>query len=93
MRKGNNMHSFYELFGMIKERKVREGDILVIHENKDKEFRDYYIVTKKDIVWLVDNSSYIFDNYFLFELFEKFSFEVVFRDKEKQAIIKKIRNG
>ena len=83
------MHSFYELFGMIKERKVREGDILVIHENKDKEFRDYYIVTKKDIVWLVDNSSYIFDNYFLFELFEKFSFEVVFRDKEKQAIIKK----
>lgn len=85
------MHSFYELFGMIKERKVREGDILVIHENKDKEFRDYYMVTKKDIVWLVDNSSYIFDNYFLFELFERFSFEVVFRDKEKQAIMKKIR--
>ena len=64
------MHSFYELFGMMKERKVREGDILVIHENKDKEFRDYYIVTKKDIVWLVDNSSYIFDNYFSEKCYE-----------------------
>lgn len=78
------MNSFYRLMEFIKERKIRKGDILVVKPKKDlddKELWDYYNVTKKDFVSQV-NGTYLFDNYYFFDLLENFVFDVKFSTKK-----------
>lgn len=87
-------NSFYDLFKMIKEKKIRDGDILVVYSKTDKDFVDYYSVQEKDFRWLIcerDERVWLFDNFFVNDLLENYCFQVVFKDKEKQEIFRKVR--
>lgn len=86
-------NSFYDLFKMIKEKKVREGDILVVYSKTDEDFIDYYRVQDKDIIWLQCEKNervWLFDNFFLVDLLDNYYFKVIFKDKEKQEIFEKL---
>jgi hypothetical protein len=88
------MNSFYDLFRMIKERKIRNGDILVVYHKTDKDFVDYYAVQEKDFKWLVCNEEdriWLFDNFFVQDLLDNFCFKVIFKDKEKKEILAAIK--
>ena len=83
----DKMNSFYDLFKMIKEKRIRKWDVLeLIGEENEK---DYYIITDKDIRWLRDKDVYFWDNFFLFELLEKWKFNVVYKDNEKKEILER----
>ena len=83
----------YNLLKMIKENKIRNGDILVVYRKDDPSFVDYYTVGERDIYWLLDpeNSTYLFDNFLLLQFVRDYEFSVVFNKELKENIIKKIR--
>ncbi|MBP3707543.1 MAG: hypothetical protein J6J36_02905 [Clostridia bacterium] len=86
-------NSFYDLFKMMKERKIRNGDILVVYSKTDDEFIDYYAVQEKDFIWLLCEKTeriWLFDNFFVADLLDNYCFKVVFKDKEKQEIFNKL---
>ena len=84
------MNSFYDFFKMIKENRVRKGDILeLVIENEEENIRDYYIITNKDVRWLKDNSVYLWDNFFLFELLDDWRFNVIYKENEKKEILER----
>lgn len=86
-------NSFYDLFKMMKERKIRDGDILVVYSKTDDEFVDYYAVQEKDFRWLLCEKTervWLFDNFFVVDLLDNYCFKVVFKDKEKQEIFNKL---
>lgn len=88
-------NSFYDLLKMIREKRIREGDILVVYSKIEENFIDYYIVQNKDIKWLRASENdciYLFDNFFLIDLLENYCFKVIFKDKEKQEILDKLQN-
>lgn len=81
------MNSFYDFFKMIKEKKIRKWDILeLIGEENEK---DYYIVTDSDIKWLRNKDTYFWDNFFLFDLLEKWKFNVIYKENEKKEILER----
>ena len=82
------MNSFYDFFKMIKEKKIRKWDILeLIGEENEK---DYYIVTDSDIKWLRNKDTYFWDNFFLFDLLEKWKFNVIYKENEKKEILERL---
>lgn len=83
----------YNLLKMMKENKVRKGDILVIYNKEDSDFIDYYEVGERDIYWLQDetNSTYLFDNYLLFQFVNNYEFSVIFNKEQKKQILSKIK--
>ena len=84
------MNSFYDFFKMIKENRVRKGDILeLVIENEEEKIKDYYIITNKDVRWLKDNSVYLWDNFFLFELLDDWKFNVIYKENEKKEILER----
>lgn len=84
------MNSFYDFFKMIKENKIRKGDILeVVAESDGEILKDYYIVTGKDVRWLKDNFIYLWDNFFLFDLLEEWKFNVIYKENEKKEILER----
>lgn len=83
----------YNLLKMMKENKIRIGDILVVYCKKDPSFIDYYKVGERDIYWLRDDteSTYLFDNFLLFQFITDYEFSVIFNKDLKENILKKIR--
>lgn len=74
------------LLNMIKERKVRKGNIIILYSLNTDDI-DYYLVTDKDIVMLKDNDICLFDNFYMFDFITNWEFSVVFSNEEKQKII------
>jgi len=84
------MNSFYDFFKMIKEKKIRKGDVLeVVAESDGEILKDYYIVTDKDVRWLKDHFIYLWDNFFLFDLLEGWKFNVIYKENEKKEILER----
>lgn len=90
----NNKHSCYDLLRMIKENKIRKGDILVLINKEDPALKDYYITTDKDFKWLrnEEDNLYLFDNFYLKNLLTDWDFTVVFRNDEKEKILNEINH-
>lgn len=74
------------LLNMIKERKIRKGNIIILYSLNTEDI-DYYLVTDKDIVMLKDNDICLFDNFHMFDFITNWEFSVVFSNEEKQKII------
>ena len=91
----NNKHSCYDLFRMIKENRIRKGDILVLINKEDPTLKDYYITTDKDFKWLLNeaDSIYLFDNFYLKNLLTDWDFTVVFKSEEKEKVFMEIRKA
>ena len=89
----NNKHSCYDLFRMIKENRIRKGDILVLINKEDPTLKDYYITTDKDFKWLrnEEDSLYLFDNFYLKNLLTDWDFTVVFKSEEKENVFREMR--
>ena len=83
----NNKYEFYDLFPMIKENKIRVGNVLVVYNKEDSSIVDYYEVTEKDIVMLADKKMCLFDNFYIQELLKSWEFSVIYKEKDKQKIL------
>jgi hypothetical protein len=74
---------------MLKERKIRKGNIIILYSLETDDV-DYYLVTEKDLVMLADNETCLFDNMYIMDFIKKWEFSVVFNNEEKQKIISQI---
>ena len=77
------------LFTMLKERKIRKGNIIILYSLETDDV-DYYLVTEKDLVMYADNETCLFDNMYIMDFIKKWEFSVVFNNEEKQKIISQI---
>ena len=77
------------LLTMLKEKKIRKGNLIVLYSLEEDE-EDYYLVTDKDIVMLVDNSVGLFNNIYILDFIKKWEFSVIFNDEEKKKIISRV---
>lgn len=83
-------YEFYDLFPLMKDNKIRVGNLLVVYNKEDESIVDYYEVTDKDIVMISDNSMCLFDNFYIQELLRSWEFSIIFREKDKQKILDKL---
>ena len=81
-------YDFCDLFRMIKQNKIRKNDFIVIYNKEDKDLVDYYEFNGKDFKWLPDKECWLFDNYFITVLMNDWEFSIVYKEEEKEKILK-----
>lgn len=84
-------HDFCELFRMIKQNHIRKNDFIVVYNKEDQTEEDYYMYNGNDFKWLLDNSIYLFDNFYISNLIENWEFSVAYKEEDKKKILEKIK--
>jgi hypothetical protein len=76
---------------MIKQNHIRKNDFIVVYNKEDQTEEDYYMYNGNDFKWLLDNSIYLFDNFYISNLIENWEFSVAYKEEDKKKILEKIK--
>ena len=76
---------------MIKQNHIRKNDFIVVYNKEDQTEEDDYMYNGNDFKWLLDNSIYLFDNFYISNLIENWEFSVAYKEEDKKKILEKIK--